>query len=352
MTAMKLQEVPESLNEEYYQINLDIRNSFSKYRPPLNIFMFHEEVARIEPYYKVGDRLTNEQVEELEQLVTEGLAFVSRSDHPIYVKHISHQLDLVLVDKNLKPSEIADVFLHALTMRMEHFLEQPVKAVYERFLEDLLVLVEYLSEDPFRIKGLIKRLHKKHTLANHSVNCGLMGLALFLFQQSDDAGGQFPKRSVENLGKGLFLHDMGMAKIPAFIREKKTNLSPEEQQKLMAHPNLGAEMVHKLGLQGTDTEKCVLEHHERVNGSGYPNRIKDNETSYPGKLCAIIDSFCAMISERPYAAPKAPEDAVKELAADEKRYDGKISKFLQSLILTKKLVVVAREEVAAEAPAE
>ena len=71
-------------------------------------------MARILPYCKGGERLTNEQVEELAGLVEEGLIFVSRADHPVYVKHISFQLDLVLVDKNLNETEIADISSEAL----------------------------------------------------------------------------------------------------------------------------------------------------------------------------------------------------------------------------------------------
>ncbi len=342
--ARKLLDVPDSLNEEYYQINLDIRNSFSKYRPPLNIFRFREDIGRLEPFYKVGDRLSNEQVEDLERLVQEGFAFVSRSDHPIYVKHISHQLDLVLIDKNLKPSEICDIFMHALTMRMEHFLEQPVKAVYERMREDVLVLTEYLVGDIYRIKGLIKRLHKKHTLANHSVNSGIVGAALFLLLQSEDfAKPEIPRKTLDNMTLAFFLHDVGMAKIPAFIREKTNNLTPDEQSKLLQHPKLGYEVLDKIGAKFPEAEKAVLEHHERMNGSGYPNKLKETEISYVGRLAAVVDSYCAMIADRPYSQGKDPELAVKEMALDEKRYDSKITKVFQAMVLTKKLPVATRE---------
>ncbi|EGJ51704.1 HD-GYP domain-containing protein [Desulfocurvibacter africanus] len=340
----KLLDVPDSLNEEYYQINLDIRNSFSKYRPPLNIYRFHEAIGRLEPYYRVGERLSNEQVEGLERLVQEGFAFVSRSDHPIYVKHISHQLDLVLIDKNLKPSEICDILMQALTMRMEHFQEQPVKAVYERLREDIFVLTEYLAADIYRIKGLVKRLHKKHTLANHSVNSGIVGLGLFLCMQSEDfTKADIPRKNLDNMALALFLHDVGMAKIPAFIRDKANNLTPEEQSKLLQHPKLGYEVLTKIDAKFSEAEKAVLEHHERMNGSGYPNKLKENEISYVGRLTGIVDSYCAMITDKPYGEGMDPETAVRELARDEKRYDAKITKFFQSEVLTKKLPIAVRE---------
>ena len=330
----------ESLNQEYYQINQDIRNSFSKFRPPLNIYRFHEEVARIEPYYMVGGRLSKDQVEELESLVDEGNIFVSRSDHSVYIKHISHQLDLVLVDKNLTPTEVADIFKTALTMRMEEFLEQPVKALYERLHEDIMVLTEYLAADVYRVKALVKRLHAKHTLANHCVNSGLLGLALYLMLHSEDfAKNVVPRKSLDQMAVALFLHDMGMAKVPAFIRDKTTPLNVDEQQKIMQHVKAGYEMLVKLGVRFTEIERAVLEHHERLNGTGYPGRTKEDNLSYAGKLCALTDSLAAMITDRPYAKAMEPKEAAQALLKDEQRYDARLSKALMSLLMTDKLII-------------
>ena len=133
MAKMK-KDATEGLNEEYYQINTDILGSFNKFRPPLDLFLLKEDVVRLLPFYKQGGRLTSEQVEQLPQLANDGLIFVSRKDHSVYVKHISYQLDLVLIDKNLQEKEIADIFTQALTRRMEEFLEQPVKPVFEKAL--------------------------------------------------------------------------------------------------------------------------------------------------------------------------------------------------------------------------
>jgi len=125
MSPKAATEVPNDLEEQYYQVSSEIVQSFNKFRPPLDIFKFREDVGRLVSYYKVGERLSKEQTEELAELVTGGVIFVSRKDHPVYVKHISYQLDLVLQDKHLKEIEIADIFLSALTRRIEEFMDQP-----------------------------------------------------------------------------------------------------------------------------------------------------------------------------------------------------------------------------------
>ncbi len=336
MNAKAKMAVPESLNEEFYQISADIIQSFNKFRPPLDIFVFKEEVGRIAPYYKVGERLSKEQIEELSGLVKEGLIFVSRADHVVYVKHIAYQLDLVLVDRNLKESEIADIFLEALTMRMEEFLDQPIPVVKQKLWEDLMVLTEYLWGDVYRIKALAKRLHKEHSLAKHSVNCGVLGLTIFIRMKFDAfANKDITRNHFNRLTVGLFIHDLGMTKIPAFIREKPKPLTTDERTKINKHSSLGYEMLSKLDLKYKEIEACVIEHHERVDGKGYPQKKKDKEITQIGRICGAVDSFCSMITKRPYAEAINIEKAAGSISQDAK-YDSEVTRHILAWAMTVK----------------
>lgn len=336
MHAKGRMDVPDGLNEEYYQISPDILQSFNKFRPPLNIFMFKEEVGRIAPFYQVGGRLSKEQIEVLAGMVKEGLIFVSRSDHPVYVKHIAYQLDLVLIDRNLKESEIADIFIEALTMRLTEFFDQPVAAVKDKLWTDLMVLTEYLWNDPFRIKALAKRLHTEHSLARHSVNCGVMGLAMYIRMKSDAfSKGDITRNHFNRLTTGFFLHDLGMTRIPAFIREKPKPLTTDERTKIDKHPMVGYEMLTKLDLKYKEIEACVLEHHERINGKGYPQKKSGREITQLGRICAAVDSYCAMITKRPHAEALDAQKAAALICRDQ-AYDPEVTKNIQAWALTLK----------------
>ncbi|MBA4356103.1 MAG: HD domain-containing phosphohydrolase [Humidesulfovibrio sp.] len=326
--------IPDALDEEYYQVNLDILESFSKYRPPLDLFRFQEDVARIMPFCRGGERLSNEQVEVLAQLVEAGLVFVSRADHPIYVKHISYQLDLVLVDKNLHETEIADIFTQALTRRLAEFFDQPVPMVLARLWTDIMVLTEYLYHDIHRIRALARRLHQTHSLENHSFNTAILGLAIHAKAKSVQyEAGDIKRKVFDHLTAGLFLHDLGMSKIPAFIREKAKPLTPDERGKLQRHPQVGYEMLSKLDLRFPEVEECVTDHHERITGSGYPQKKQGIALGDVGRLCALADSYCAMTVKRVYAEAQEPMKAIGALTQDP-GYDAELSRMLQALLVS------------------
>lgn len=322
----------DALNEEYYQITLEILSKFPKFHPPLTLYEFREDVSVLIPFYCPGQRLGKEKQEALEESCKQGHIFVSRTDHPIYAKHISEQLDLVLLDKNLNEREVIEIFTFALPKRINEFFDQPVAVVWEKLNNDLMVLVEYLNQDPFRIKGLFKNLLTEYDLGQHEFNVGIVGLTLYI-RSFDSPKTDMSRKMLERLTLGLFVHDVGMSKIPAFIREKTVPLTLEDQEKIQKHPHGGAAVLRKLNIVFDETLQCLTDHHERRDGSGYPQKKQGEDISLAGSICAIADSFSAMTSKRPYSSPKTIKEASASLFQDP-RYDPKFTKILQMLILT------------------
>lgn len=329
---MAKKEAPLLIAEEYYQISMEILTSFPKYRLPLPLFVFREEIGQLQTFVPKDTKLSNEQVERMYELCKEGDLFVSRADYPIYSKHIVKQLDLILVDQNLKEGEIADICVNALIMRLEAYLEQPVKMVFEHLMEDVLVFTEYIWADPHRLRLFMRRLNRNYTLANHSVNCLIVGMWIYC---NGSRSTEMKRRDVDRLAMGLILHDAGMSKVPAFIVNKNTPLKPEEKEKIPPHTLIGGKMMQKSELGWDELVQAATEHHERLNGSGYPRKAGGNEISAIGRLVAVADSFCAMIANRAYAPGKDFIAAAQELAADTARYDEKYSVPLRNALITK-----------------
>ena len=330
--------VPDNISEEYYQISPGILNSFSKYRPPVDLFQYRADNKALYPFSRKGQRLTNEQIEEVQALCANQELFVSRTDHPIYSEHIVQQVDLVLLDANLKDGEVADILIRALHMRLKDFFDQPLMPAFEELYRDLMVYTEYLSQDKYKIKLFMRRLYTEHTLVNHSVNCLIVGIWLFF---NGFAASDFKRRQLDRCAISLLLHDFGMSKVPAFIVSKTTTLKAEEREKILLHPLAGLKSLQKLNLGFDELSQAVMEHQERLDGTGYPQKVK--ELSKFGALVALVDSFCAMITKRPYAEPKPAVEAAKALSTD-KRYANALIIPLLNAYLTGTLEVSKQEE--------
>lgn len=102
------------------------------------------------------------------------------------------------------------------------------------------------------------------------------------------------------------LADCGMAKVPARVRDKKTALSEQEFLEIRKHPNYSYQMVKDLTAMKTDMKKAIYYHHERLDGSGYPEGNRDANVLFYSQVIAVGDVFHAMTSERLYRAKQSP----------------------------------------------
>ena len=109
-----------------------------------------------------------------------------------------------------------------------------------------------------------------------------------------------PETEVERISLGALLHDVGKIGIPEQILKKPDRLSDEEWSVMKQHPVIGAEKVLMPNDALKDLIPIVKYHHEHVDGSGYPEKLKGDEIPLAARIVAIADSFHALISNRPY----------------------------------------------------
>jgi HD-GYP domain-containing protein (c-di-GMP phosphodiesterase class II) len=114
---------------------------------------------------------------------------------------------------------------------------------------------------------------------------------------------------IHALGLGAMLHDIGKSKIDAAILDKPGELNDEEWQLMRQHPEMGEQILYHRDIVPALSRRIVLEHHERVNGKGYPKGIKGIHQF--SKIVAVCDTFNTLTSPRPYARAMTPFDALK-----------------------------------------
>ncbi len=106
-------------------------------------------------------------------------------------------------------------------------------------------------------------------------------------------------KEIEGIRVTALIHDIGKFAIPAEILTKPTALKPQEYDLLRTHVQHGYEVVEKISFPWPVAE-MLLQHHERLDGSGYPNQLKGDQISLGGRILAVADTVEAMATDRPY----------------------------------------------------
>jgi ribonuclease P protein subunit RPR2 len=112
---------------------------------------------------------------------------------------------------------------------------------------------------------------------------------------------------------GFLLHDVGKIGIPDEILQKAGPLTPDERKRMQQHTLLGEEMLSGVALLQGEGLQIVRSHHERWDGTGYPDGLRGDDTPIGARIFAVADALDAMTGERPYRSPVSWDEAIVEV---------------------------------------
>jgi putative nucleotidyltransferase with HDIG domain len=140
----------------------------------------------------------------------------------------------------------------------------------------------------------------------HSVNTSLLAMSL-----GRNLG--FDRPALHQIGVGTLLHDIGKTKVPIEILNKPGRFEPHEMEIMKQHVIRGAEVLSGTTGLGDTYLKPTLEHHERIDGSGYPYQRSKADLSQFGLIAAVVDIYDAITSDRCYHKAKPAHEALQFL---------------------------------------
>jgi HD-GYP domain-containing protein (c-di-GMP phosphodiesterase class II) len=121
---------------------------------------------------------------------------------------------------------------------------------------------------------------------------------------------------LRSLAIGGLLHDIGKLSIPAAILQKPGPLDDDEFSTVKLHPERGRELLSELGGFDESVKRLVLDHHERLDGSGYPRGIHGNDLDLATRILAVCDVYDALVSSRVYRPAWSREQALELLRGE------------------------------------
>jgi putative nucleotidyltransferase with HDIG domain len=161
----------------------------------------------------------------------------------------------------------------------------------------------FIEHDPLVFLNVSRLKLKDETTFRHSIGVSALAMQFGRYIKLDD-------KTVQLLGVSGLLHDVGKMEIPNEILTKTGKLTEPELTLVQRHPVLG----HKILSTHGDMPKMVLDvclqHHERLDGKGYPNGLTGKQISLPVRICTICDVFEAITSVRPYKPAWSTADAI------------------------------------------
>ncbi|XOV78808.1 MAG: HD-GYP domain-containing protein [Aestuariibacter sp.] len=195
----------------------------------------------------------------------------------------------------------------------------PIKEISEEIIESV-----FNEADGLSCVALMK--DTPDYILEHSVNCAIY-MTIFAKHM------EFDKALCTDLCLAGFLMDCGMATVPADILAKPGKLNKDEMALIYPHVDFGLDILEKAGDVNDVVLGVVRDHHERLDGSGYPEgKAGENINAY-GRMAAIVDCYDAMTNDRPYRRGMTPTNALKQLLADSSgRFDQSlVQQFIRSI---------------------
>lgn len=138
-------------------------------------------------------------------------------------------------------------------------------------------------------------------------------------------------RRMPNIGLGALLHDVGMLLVPRFIFERQRELNEVEEAFFRQHCELGVSSLEKFNLP-QEIRDITMQHHERLDGSGYPLGLKGDEISLSARLVMVADMLDMLTTYSPYRKQNDMNTAIDMLKSEKDKYPDDIISSIERLI--------------------
>ena len=257
------------------------------------------------PLYRRSDVLLAKGVVLTEQYIRS----IKRNGFPgIYIQ------DALSADIEVEPL-ISDTLRMETTRRLERIREMAKRdddGTHTQDFPDITEQIEEIVSELYRNKDVMVNMLDLSTYDNytfsHSLNVTLVAILLGVTMG-------LPRADLVGLGTGSLLHDIGKIKISKRILLKDGPLTDEEFEVIKRHPVDGFNYISTRFHLPAKHSATILDHHEKYDGTGYPNHKKGEDISIFGRICSVADVYDALSSRRPYREALPIHECVEYIMA-------------------------------------
>lgn len=276
--------------------------------------------GRIIHYLRAGDKMSSAKLDHFERKAPEQF-YILAAERANYQKFVR---DGLLSDE-LDTKQKAQILRESTMVLVEELFERPD---IERALQDARNVVEdfvsFMDSDAAAMVNLIGLSSHDFYTYNHSLDVSIYSLGL------GQAVG-FRGQDLRELGLGGLFHDIGKRYIPLEIICKNGPLNDEEWVMMQKHPQFGLKILSEHN-SNENVIACAFEHHESMQGNGYPQKLTAEEIHPMARVVSVADTYDALTTKRSYNEPMKPTDAIQLMTGKlSGRWDPEVAKALVAI---------------------
>lgn len=257
-------------------------------------------------YTKSGQTFTEKHTTKLYSNGVKEIYVQSEEKHN-YDKYLEENLGSILLNGSLPEEERSKVLYEASSSVVRNVFNEKLP---ETLSAEHFERVSAIAENSIRFLSSEKALAAIAPFISHDYKTYTHCIHVFIFLVAILNTYSLSEQLIFECGLGALLHDLGKTSIPKAILNKRGPLTNDERKIIQSHPLVGVSMCSQLPLS-QNTINCILFHHEKMDGSGYPSGLKGKDIPLPVRAIAIADIYDALTSARPYAEAMSPYEALK-----------------------------------------
>jgi HD-GYP domain-containing protein (c-di-GMP phosphodiesterase class II) len=288
--------------DSFFSVSYDllVRDTLAPYDLFVNASSLKERERFVRIFPK-GEFLTEKDLSTFKQKYLQ--LYVPESQRHLYMQSLVKSGSYNDVEKANVLKSSALQYLHQIFDKDKEFTTELLSQSIEGCREVVELMVDVLDDYSIDdLRGLIGDLsfHDFYTY-DHSINVSMYCISIYkaLFPEA-------PRHEIVHAGLGGLLHDLGKIKIPTSILNNPGGLSNDEYEVIKKHPTYGIDLLLsgqvkvQASIDLSIIARVVHEHHENVDGTGYPNKLRGDEIHLMAKVCTIADFFDALTTKRSY----------------------------------------------------
>ncbi|MFP4391240.1 MAG: HD-GYP domain-containing protein [Desulfohalobiaceae bacterium] len=289
------------------------------YFPVSPLILFPETCFDFRVYLKQNDKMvlyTREKERYTQQLRKKlyetGIdrVFVPASQMEHYQRYVHLHLSKILEDQNIPVQERSKAFLQTTTEMVKKIFQKKLPGgITQEELDQIVHIVssssKFLTLEE-AIKNISKLISHDYKTFSHCVHVFTYSMAIMNTYEG------FAEKDRQDTGIGAMLHDLGKSLIPQSVLNKPGKLNAQEWEMMQKHPIYGARLCSNISLSDLSL-KCILFHHEKLDGTGYPSGMEAENIPLPARILNCCDVYDAITSDRPYAPAESPFQALKTM---------------------------------------